>query len=245
MNVLAIFAGGSRRYRGSESSLVSKPLWQLGDLPLVRHFFARCIPKHSRSKFDQIILMVERDELEQFQKVFESEGTPPLLSFSITEPGSSTLEKAAAAVLELDVDKESRLTFAYPDIFHPSAIDVVIATPLLVDSLVISVRPLLSRFPRVFTGPFDSGVRAVSRPGVGVEANQALLFGGHLSSSAHVFESLLNNKLLVEDSSLELDVLAQLASERRLNYVAPGGLWVKVDSERDAEMLGEALLVEA
>jgi len=244
MNILAIFAGGARRYRGSEPNLVSKPLWYLGELPLVKHFFARCITEASRKRFDQIVLMVERDEVEQFQRIFELEDRQSNLSFSVTDRGSSTLNKAAAAIADLDVDRGSRLTFVYPDIFHATAIDSVIATPLSGDSLVISVRPLLSRFPRIFVGPFDSGVRAVSRPGDGIEANQALLFGGHLSSSVSVFEILFNKHLLWEEtSSLEVDVLAWLASERRLKYVAPRGTWVKVDSERDAEMLSGALLV--
>ena len=141
---LVLFCGGCTLLKGVD---LPKPLHNVNGNNTIIHDFLDAIPQNF---FNHVYLLVEKKWVTHFDKILNIEN----LNYKIVEvdDNSSTLDKLYSFVKAF-VNQEGNYMFSYPDIFAKDAFWQFPQFPS--DKVLITKRPLSSRFPRVFLEPFN------------------------------------------------------------------------------------------
>jgi NDP-sugar pyrophosphorylase family protein len=227
-NTLFLFCGGERTYNGERSP---KPLIRLANKKtlLETYLYTLC------SKFDDIRLIVEKKHSEQFKKALTE--LPKLnsskLEIFVVENETSTFQKFEAV---MDESRFKDACFSYPDIFT----DASFWNDLSFAELFITTTPVRTRFPRVYSSPFNNIVKGVSRYTSRMPANPHLIFAGTFGGSYDNIKNALDSFTTNLDKasvSFEVDFLDYCAGAGLLRYRDYYDSWVIADSERDYEQI--------
>ena len=219
---LVLFCGGSMKFENSE---LPKPLHIINSDKTILQYFIENLPK---DYFRKITLLVERSWVKSFQKIISNY----LIDISIFQVNdhSLTVEKLFEYLIN---NHHQKSIFSYPDIFseesfwkyqdHSSG------------SILMTKRPLSSRFPRVFSSPFDDVIKGVSDYESKIPANPHFIFAGKFQAENNSLKSYLNDFLTSDhlDKRLEVGFFDWLASKRLLVSNTYIDKWTIADGPRD------------
>lgn len=227
-NTLFLFCGGERTYNGER---IPKPLIRLANKKTLLETYLGTVV----DKFDDIRLIVEKKHSNLFKQILnESTNLKGCrIEIVLTENDTCTFQKFETVIEASTFDSAC---FSYPDIFTDSSF----WSELSFSNLFITTTPVRTRFPRVYSSPFNDIVKGVSRYASRMPANPHLIFAGTFGGSYGDIKSALNafsanlekNKL-----SFEVDFLDYCAGAGLLKYRDYYDNWVIADSERDYEQI--------
>jgi hypothetical protein len=223
---LFLFCGGERTYNGERSP---KPLIRLANKKTLLETYLFTLG----SEFDDIRFIVEKKHSEQFKRVLTElpKSNNCELEVFLVENETSTFQKFGAVI---DESSFENACFSYPDIFT----DPSFWNDLSFSELFITTTPVRTRFPRVYSSPFNNIVKGVSRYTSRMPANPHLIFAGTFGGSYNNIKNALNlfaTNLDGASVSFEVDFLDYCAGAGLLRYKDYYDSWVIADSERDFE----------
>jgi NDP-sugar pyrophosphorylase family protein len=128
------------------------------------------------------------------------------------------------------------MSFSYPDIFTGKSFWT---TPLC-DSISLTTVPVRTRFPRVYTSPFETAVKGVSSYDSRNPANAHRIFAGLFQGDRELFRDVLKNFESERiDGGLEVDFLNFCANKNILKQHEYYDFWLNADSSRDFDLIEE------
>jgi hypothetical protein len=224
---LVLFAGGSLL---REDSFRPKALHQIDENRKIIEAFLGHLPKNI---FSKIYILIEDNRLDEFEYI-SNWGLKNLkleIQLVATKNGSTTEEKL---IKFLSRKIDGRLVFSYPDIFA----DEVFWSPseeILEDKVSITITPLVSRFPRVYSSPFANIVKGVSAYQAKVPANPHYIFAGRFESNVLYLRNKLDEYLKSESKTgnLEVGFFDWLAAQKSLIQTVYLDSWFIADGPRD------------
>ena len=223
---LVLFCGGETQLMPGK---LPKPLIKLDKKAMLLNYLDQ-IPTNL---FLKVILLVEEHWLSEFELVIA-----PFKHIEIcaVSNSSSTLLKLNEYLANYS-NHTDFTTFSYPDIFVEESYWNY--TTRIKDRVLVSQKPLTSRFPRIFSSPFNNKVKGVSGYHSKVPANPHFIFAGKFSGETRFLKKYLNTFIsqTSEKMKLEVDFFDWLASEEVLICDTYIDEWIISDSPKDHQAI--------
>lgn len=223
---LILFCGGETK-QFSESA--PKPLLKLNNnYELIINYIKRI----QVQKFRKILLLVEKNWVNAFNQLLSDFYDVEIIA---VPDSSSTFEKLVSFITKYN-DHSEFSVISYPDIFispsfwHTSKRET--------QKVYISQKPLTSRFPRIFSSPFNNNVKGVSGYNSKVPANPHFIFAGKFFANTDFLRNCLETYSSdYSHPDLEIGFMDWLASKNLLISETYIDEWIICDSARDYEAL--------
>lgn len=226
---LVLFCGGESQ-RFTEN--VPKPLLKLNDKEIIINYLEQL----NFSIFNRTILLVEENWVKKFNALVT--GYKNVEVFEVKN-SSSTLQKLKKFIDEYN-DHSEYTIFSYPDIFVAKSYWK--QSNKSTNKVVISQKPLTSRFPRIFTSPFNNKVKGVSDYNSKVPANPHYIFAGKFYSNTKFLQNMLETFLSKNDyDNLEVSFFDWLAANGSLVSESYIDEWIICDSARDFKEINDLI----
>jgi len=219
---LVLFCGGETKLIPGK---LPKPLIQLNEKEILLHYLDQ-IPTNL---FLKVILLVEEHWLSEFNLLISNLKGIEIYPVS---NASSTLTKLNEYLSNYSNHTEFT-TFSYPDIFVEKS--YWNNSTRIEDRVLLFQKPLSSRFPRIFSSPFNNKVKGISDYQSKVPANPHFIFAGKFFSQTSFLKKYLNNFIskTSKEMNLEVDFFDWLASEEVLIHETYIDEWIISDSPKD------------
>lgn len=221
-NELFLFCGGKRKF---DNSYMSKPLCLMNNgKSVIQNFLSLNI-----NNFEKISLLVEQNEV----SLFEREVGSHKIDIVETPDNSPTIIKFKTV---LNAFESPLISFSYPDIFTEKSFWT---TPVL-GSISLTTVPVRTRFPRVYSSPFETAVKGISSYDSRNPANAHRIFAGLFQGDRELFrDNLKHFELERVDGGLEVDFLNFCANKNILKQHEYYDFWLNADSSRDFDLIEE------
>jgi hypothetical protein len=221
-NEIFLFCGGKRKY---DNSYISKPLLLMNNGKSIIHNFLSL----NINNFKKIHLLVEQNEI----SLYEKEVGLHKVDIVETPDKSPTIFKFKTVLDAFDVPL---MSFSYPDIFTEKGFWT---TPLC-GAISLTTVPVRTRFPRVYTSPFETAVKGISSYDSRNPANAHSIFAGLFQGDRELFRDTLKNFESERiDGGLEVDFLNFCANKNILKQNEYYDFWLNADSSRDFDLIEE------
>lgn len=219
---LVLFCGGETKLMPGK---LPKPLIELDKKAILLHYLDQ-IPTNL---FLKVILLVEEHWLSEFKHLIAHHKGVEIYPVSNS---SSTLIKLNEYLANYS-NHTDFTTFSYPDIFVEKS--YWNNATRIKDRVLLIQKPLSSRFPRIFSSPFNNKVKGISDYHSKVPANPHFIFAGKFFSETRFLKKYLNNFIskTSKEMNLEVDFFDWLACEEVLICETYIDEWIISDSPKD------------
>lgn len=244
MTRLVLFCGGPNIFPGPHGHSVSKPLALMSN---GRTVLENYLNLKNLETFDEIVLLVENKDGEEFKKLDlrESKFSGEIRIFKVSDD-SSTLIKLLE-FLTKEASSTGLLCLSYPDIFYFGELSSLNHNVNFEEQVVVSAVFLQTRFPQLSTNIYSGAVESISLKAKRVPANTGLIFAGHILSSKgfleHKLQQMFDSGGDPVSSSLEGTFLKYLSSSGNLSSRILWETWLKADSSRETDEIIQKITI--